>query len=116
MSKIYGLGIAMPMNYKEMMGRLQQLGTSWDPITVKIKCPLLGISVTVNGAGKMEFEGTTDTEKEWLEDNMKVAMMWAAVALLGSLSSRGVTVVGLEEIEKGSHIEHKHTRYRRIKK
>lgn len=109
MSEIYGLGIAMPMNYKAMIDQLDRFGSVWQPVQVTIKAPEIDFEINMLGNGKMEISGETEYPNDGLmtPDELDVAMMWAATALLGTLATRGLQVVGLERIAKGSHVEKK---------
>ena len=109
MSEIYGLGIAMPMNYKAMVKKLDRFGDVWTQFEVIVKCPRINFQVSLLSNGKTEVSGMGpygDTGC-MTDEELETAMMWAATALIGTLSTRGVAVVGMEEIEKGSHIEGK---------
>ena len=109
MSEIYGLGIAMPMNYQAMIDQLQRFGTMEEPVQVTIEAPMIDFKVTVLGNGKMEVSGAVEcpNPESLSSDELDAALMWAATALLGVLAIRGVSVVGMEKIERGSHVETK---------
>lgn len=118
MSEIYGLGIAMPMNYKEMIDQLERFGDHWQPMQVTIEAPMMGFKVEVLGNGKMNVSGDVEYNESggMTSEEIDAALMWAATALIGSLASRGLQVAGMEKIEKGSHVEHKANKFRKIQR
>lgn len=70
---------------------------------------MLGFKVEMFGNGKVEISGEAEYPDVDLmsKQEMDAALTWAATALIGTLASRGVSVVGMEKIERGSHIEAK---------